>query len=240
MKPIVKLSFAFALAAIPLAPALAQADGGRAAFSATTLRLSASGEVNLPPDVASITLGVETSGPSAADASRANAELMSKVVGALKASGVADRDTQTSQLSLAPQYAYEPNHPPRLTGYQASNQVRVMVRDLARLGRVSDAVVNAGATNVGEINFGLATPLEAENSARLAAVKALEDKAALYAQATGYRIGRLVNLTEGGSGGPIRPSPMMAMAAKNEVTTPVATGQVTVHVDVTGEFELVK
>ncbi|HEY1447189.1 MAG TPA: SIMPL domain-containing protein, partial [Caulobacteraceae bacterium] len=173
-------------------------------------------------------------------ASRANAELMSKVISALKASGVAERDTQTSQLSLAPQYAYEPNHPPRLTGYQASNQVRVTVRDLAKLGRVADAVVSAGATNVGEINFGLSTPLEAENSARLAAVKALEDKAALYAQATGYRIGRLVNLTESGPVGPIRPVPMMALAAKAEVATPVATGQVTVHIDVTGVFELVK
>jgi hypothetical protein len=240
MKLIARLFLAIALTATPLAPALGQADEGRAAYLATTLRLSASGEVNVPPDMASVTLGVETTGPSAADASHANAELMNRVVGVLKASGVADRDAQTSQLSLAPQYVYEPNHPPRLTGYQASNQVRVTIRDLTKLGRVADAVVNAGATNVGEIAFGLSTPLEAENSARLAAVKALEDKAALYAQATGYRIGRLVNLTEGEPANPIRPMPMMALAAKADVATPVATGQVTVHVDITGVFELIK
>jgi uncharacterized protein YggE len=240
MKLIARACIAVVLAAAPLAPAFGQSEEAKAAFSATTLRLSASGEADRPPDMATVVLGVETTASTAADASRSNAELMSRVISALKASNVADRDTQTSQLSLAPQYAYEPNHPPRLTGYQASNQVRVMIRDLSKLGRVADAVVNAGATNVGEITFGLSTPLEAENSARLAAVKALEDKATLYAQATGYRIGRLVNLTEGGAAGPVRPMPMMALAAKADVATPVATGLVTVHIDVTGVFELVK
>jgi uncharacterized protein YggE len=241
MKPIALIPIAIALCVTPLAtPVLAQADEARGAFAATTLRLSASGEVETLPDMATITLGVETTAASAVDASRANAELMNRVIGALKASGVADRDTQTSQLSLSPQYVYEANHPPHLTGYQASNQVRVAVRDLSKLGRTADAVVGAGATNVGQIEFGLTNPVAAQNSARVAAVKSLEDKASLYAQATGYRIGRLVNITEGGSVRTSPPMPMMALAAKAEAVTPVATGQLTVHIDVTGVFELVK
>ena len=241
MKPIAAVGAAALLAAgVPATGAWAQTEDVRAPFSATTLQVSAFGEVELPPDMATLVLGEETTGPTAAAAAISNAELMTKVIAALKAAGVADKDTQTSQLSLAPQYIYEANQPPRLTGYQASNQVRVAVHELTRLGRIVDAVVSSGATNVGQIAFGLANPVAAENSARVAAVKALEDKAGLYAQATGYRVGRLVNLSESGSERPVSPMPMMALAAKAQATTPIAAGQITVRVDVAGMFELVK
>ena len=239
MKPIAALCAAAALAA-SATTASAQTEDVRAPFAATTLQVSAYGEIELPPDMATLVLGEETTGPTAAAAARSNAELMTRVIAAIKAADVPERDIQTSQLSLAPQYAYEANQPPRLTGYQASNQVRVAVHDLARLGRVVDAVVGAGATNVGQIEFGLANPVAAENSARVAAVKALEDKAGLYAQATGYRIGRLVNLSEGGTERPVMPMPMMALAAKAQAATPIATGQIKVRVDITGMFELLK
>jgi hypothetical protein len=239
----VRSSFAAIILFFTLASAGPQAraqSAVEAPFSATTLNISAFGEVKLPPDMAEVTLGVETTAPTASEAMRANAERMSRVLEALKAANLSDRDLQTAQLSLSPQYVYEPNQPPRLTGYQASNQVTANVTDLTQLGRVADAVVNAGATNVGQISFGLANPVAAENSARIAAVKALEDKAALYALAAGYRIGRLVNISEGGGYRPPGPVPMMLMAAKSEPSTPVAAGEVSVRVDVSGVFELVK
>ena len=231
---------AAALTAAPLAPAMAQLDKTQARFSATTLRLSAYGEVSVPPDMATLTLGVETTAATAVEASRANAGRMSQVVAAVKALGVPDRDIQTAQLSLSPQYAYEAGQPARLTGYQASNQVSVVTHDLTKLGRVADFAAGAGATNLGQISLGLANPVAAENSARVAAVKALEDKASLYAQATGYRITRLINLTEGEGFTPISPRPMMAMAKAVEAPTPIEAGQVKVRVDITGEFELAK
>jgi len=224
--------------AVFAAPAAALAEGDPA-FAATTLSLSAYGEARADPDMATITLGVETQGPTAADAMQANAAQMTRVVAALKKAGLEPRDLQTSNLSLNPQYVYEQNQPPKLTGYQASNQVTVTVRDLARLGPVVDAVVAAGATNVSNISFGLANPVSAENTARIAAVKALQDKASLYANATGYRINRLVNLSEGGgySVEPPRPK-VFAMAARADAATPVETGQVKVRVDITGLFEM--
>ncbi len=240
MKPSIAIAIAAALTAAPLAPAMAQLDKTKARFSATTLQLSAYGEVSVPPDMATLTLGVETTAATAVEASRANAGRMSQVVAAVKASGVPDRDIQTAQLSLSPQYAYEAGQPARLTGYQASNQVNVVTRDLTKLGRVADFATGAGATNMGQISLGLANPVAAENSARVAAVKALEDKANLYAQATGYRITRLINLTEGEGVTPFSPRPMMAMAKAVEAPTPIEAGQVKVRVDITGEFELAK
>ena len=220
------------------APALATADS---AFRATTLNLSAYGETRTAPDTATISLGVTSDAPQAAAAMAANARQMSQVLAALKRGGIAARDIQTSQISLEPQYAYEQNLPPRLTGYRATNQVVVTVRDLARLGQAVDATVGAGANQLGAVSFGLDDPTAAENTAREAAVKALAAKADLYARATGYRLLRLVSLSEAGAFVPPAPIPMVAMAARFEkAQTPVAPGEMRVRIDVTGVYELTR
>lgn len=113
----------------------------------------------------------------------------------------------------------------------------VTTRDLAHLGPLVDTAAGAGATNVGQITFGLKNQGSAANFARLAAVKDLDDKAQIYADAAGYHIRRLVNLSEATIETP-GPRPMMAMARVAEAPTPVETGLITVGVDVTGEFEL--
>ncbi|TXI86857.1 MAG: DUF541 domain-containing protein, partial [Cupriavidus sp.] len=161
------------------APAMAQAST-EAAFKATTFSLSAYGETRVAPDMATINLGVQTDAPTAAEALKANGTRMNQVMAALKKAGIAERDIQTSNLNLNAQYAYEQNQPPKLTGYQASNQVTVTVRDLSKLGAAVDATVNAGANTVNGISFGLVNPQAAEDAARLEAVKALQAKAELY------------------------------------------------------------
>lgn len=238
MKPLM-LAGVLAVLAAAAPAALAKSAPGEAQFAATTLDLSASGEVSVAPDMATITLGVTNQAPSADQALRDNAEAMNRAVAALRAGGIEARDIQTSSLSLNPQYVYIQNQPPKLSGYEASNQVNVTVRDLARLGPAVDAVVGAGATNVSQISFGLKSRVPAENAARLAAVKALQDKAALYADATGYHIRRLVNLSEGASYSSPPPRPLaMARASMAAAPTPVEAGELKVRIDVTGEFEL--
>ena len=239
MKRLSLVAVLAALAAGPAGAALAQ-PADDAAFRATTLNLSASGETRLAPDQATITLGVQTQGATAADAMRQNRERMNATVDAIRKQGVAAPDIRTSGLSLNAQYAYDNGQPPRLTGYQAVNEVSVTVRDLAKLGGVADAVVEAGANQVSGIAFGLSDPAAAEDQARRAAVKALAAKAALYAEATGYRVVRLVNLSEGGGYTPQPPRPlaMMRMAAAAEAPTPVEPGEVQVRIEVTGMYEL--
>ena len=200
------------------APASAQAGAqtsADAAFKATTFSLSAYGETHVAPDMATINLGVQTEALTAAEALKANGARMNQVMAALKKAGVAERDIQTSNLNLNAQYAYEQNQPPKLTGYQASNQVTITVRDLAKLGQAVDATVNAGANTINGVSFGLANPQAAEDAARLEAVKALQAKAELYSRATGYKAWRLVNLNEGGGYTPAPPPvPMYAMAKR--------------------------
>ena len=210
-------------------------------FHATTLNLSAYGETHVAPDMASINLGVNTEAPTAGAAMQANAAQMARIMAALKKAGIADKDIQTSNLNLSAQYDYVQNQAPKLRGYQAQNQVTVVVHDLTRLGAAVDATVGAGAKQVNGISFGLADPTTAENAARQAAVKALAAKANLYAGATGYRIARMVSLSEGGGYTPAPPQPMYAMARMAKAdTTAVAAGELDVRIDINGVYELAK
>ena len=231
------------LSLAPAAPALAQASPEAAAdamWRATTLNLSAYGEVKAAPDMATITLGVQTTAPSAARAMQDNARRMSQVTAALRGAGIEGKDIQTSGLNLNAQYDYQQNQPPRLTGYQASNDVTITVHDLARLGASIDAVVAAGANQINGVSFGLSDPKAAEDAARLKAVQALQAKAQLYAGATGYRIGRLVSLGESGGYQPVRPLAMARMVAAAPAATPVEPGELTVRIDINGLYELAR
>ena len=211
------------------------------AFATTTLSLSAHGETQVTPDEATITLGVQTKAGSAGDAMNRNAQRMTAVITALRGAGIAEKDIRTSNLSLAAQYDYAPNTPPRLSGYQASNDVTVTVEDLARLGPAIDAVTTAGVNQIGGIGFGLKSPRAAEDAARREAVGALKAKAELYAEASGYHVVRLVNLAESGGDGyqPVRPM-VMAFAKSAAAPVPVSAGELTVRADISAVFELAR
>lgn len=208
-------------------------------FHATTLDLSAYGETRIAPDMASIHLGVTSEAKTAAEALSSNSARMSQMMAALRAAGIPAKDIQTSGLNLNPQQVYVQNEPPRLTGYQASEQVTVLVHDLPRLGAAVDATVRAGANQVNGIGFGLADPTSAENSAREQAVRALQAKANLYAHVAGYRVSRLVSLSEGGGTDNGR-LPVPAVYSRSAQSVPVAPGELTVRVEVTGVYELTR
>lgn len=219
----------------------AQTQTGTSPFEATTLTLSARGEIQTAPDQAVVTLGVQADAATAGEAMRRDAAQMTAVLAALRQAGAVEKDIQTSNLSLSAHYDDQQGGPPRLTGYVASNQVIVIVRDLTRLGPTVDASVSAGANQVEGIGFGLKDPKAAEDAARKAAVIALRDKAELYAAAAGYHVSRLVTLSEGG-GGQVVPMGAFAMTAmrKAAAPTPVAPGELAVSVDVTATYELAR
>lgn len=231
-------------AAAPAAFAQAAPPAAESMFRATTLNLSAYGEARVAPDMATITLGVQTEAPTAQAAMAQNAQQMNQVIAALRKAGVAEKDIQTSGLNLSAQYDYIQNQPPKLRGYQASNLVTITVNDLKRLGPAVDATVNAGANQVHGISFGLKDPTAAENAAREEAVKALQAKAALYARATGHSASmRLVSLSEGGGYAPPPPMPMAAMVKREmaaDASVPVSAGELRVRVDISGLYELTR
>ncbi len=143
-----------------------------------TISVSGTGTVTLKPDVADLHLGVAVSRPSVKAAQADAAAAMTKVIAALKALGIDDKDIQTSNLSLQPTYDYQNgSNPPRITGFQMSNSVTVTVRDLAKLGDAIDNSLAAGATSVDGVTFRVSDQTAAEAQARQAAMTEARAKA---------------------------------------------------------------
>lgn len=238
---------AAALFAAPAARAQSQPEGGapmmmHAMVAPPALNLSAYGEVKTAPDMATISFGVVTEATTAAEAMRMNATRMTQVMAALRRAGIEARDVQTSGLNLSAQYDYVQNEPPRLRGYQANNRVTVIINDLDAVGTTADAVVAAGVNQIDGISFGLKDPTMAENQARQLAVRNLQAKASLYAQALGVGLGGIRSLSEGGGYAP-QPVPMYAARAESMdsgSSTPVAAGQLTIRIDITGVYDLMR
>ncbi|MEL1263866.1 SIMPL domain-containing protein [Pseudoxanthomonas putridarboris] len=205
----------------------------------TLLNVSAQAEASRVPDVAAISAGVVTQAADGNAAMRQNAEQMARVVAAIKAAGIADKDVQTSGISLNPQYRYVENEAPRITGYQASNNVNLKVRDIAKLGKVLDALASVGANQINGPSFEIDQPEPVYDEARLAALKKAQARAETYAKALGLKVRRIVSISEGG--GNFRPVPMMAMRAQamdKMESTPVSPGETTLSVNLDVVFEL--
>jgi uncharacterized protein YggE len=217
----------------PIAATYAPSDG-------TLLSISAQAEARRVPDVATISAGVVTQAADANAAMRANATQMDKVMAAIRAAGIAERDIQTSGVNLNPQYKYVDNQAPAITGYQASNTVNLKVRDIARLGKVLDALVASGANQVNGPSFEIDQPEAAYDEARRGALEKAQARAAMYAKTLGLRVRRIVSISEGGGFQPPRPMPMMAMAArgKAEADTAVSPGETTLTANLDVVFEL--
>ena len=207
---------------------------------ATLLSVSAQAEAKRVPDVATISAGVVTQAADANAAMRANAVQMDKVMAAIKAAGIAERDIQTSGISLNPQYKYVENQEPTITGYQANNTVNLKVRDIGKLGKVLDALVASGANQVNGPSFEVDQPEAAYDEARRAALEKAQARAQMYAKALGLRVRRIVSIDEGGGFRPPMPMPMMAMAARSEKAydTAVSPGETTLAANLSVVFEL--
>lgn len=233
-QPLATLLAAFAMTAAP-GTALAQAAP---ASDGTLLSVSSRAEARKAPEIATFSAGVVTQAADGNAALRQNAEQMNRVLAAIKAAGVADKDVQTSGISLNPQYRYEENQPPRITGYQASNTVNVKLREVAKMGKVLDALVASGANQVNGPSFGIDDPEPLYDRARLDALKAARARAETYAGALGVRVRRIVSISEGGAAMP-SPMPRMAMMkAEAYDSTPVAAGESSVSVNLDVVFEL--
>lgn len=203
---------------------------------APTPRITTTGEgrVDTAPDMATVTLGVQTQGATAAEALAANSAQLAAVIERLKQAGIADRDMQTSGLNLGPQMDYSRDgQPPRVLGYEVSNLLTVRVRDLALVGGILDQAVSDGANTFHGLSFGLADPVAAMDEARLKAVAEARRKAEMMAGAAGVSLGAVIEMTEEGGGNEMRP--MYRMAVADAAGVPVQGGEVsyTVSVSVT-------
>ena len=204
----------------------------------TRLDISATGEVSRVPDVAIISAGVVTRQPTASAAIQQNATQMARVLAALKRAGVADRDVQTSSVSLNPEYRYQDNQPPQLNGYTASNQVNIRFRDIRNTGRILDALVAEGANQINGPSLTIDKPEAALDEARSQAIANGRARAEFYARSLGKRVVRLISVSEGGGNYPAPPMPMMMEARAQSADTKIVPGEQKLQVTLSMVFEL--
>jgi uncharacterized protein YggE len=240
MRNLLITALAIGAASIP-ASAMAQTAVAAPILAGTRLDISATGEVTRVPDLAIISAGVQTLQPTASAAIEENATRMERVRAALKRAGIADKDIQTSAINLNPEYVYENNRPPRLTGYRATNSVNVKFRDLKRTGAILDALVAEGANQINGPNLTIDKPEEEYDEARLKAIAVGRARAELYARALGKRVVRLLSISESGGYAP-PPMPMAyarGMVAQDAAAkTEIDPGTQQLQVSLAMSFEL--
>lgn len=197
-----------------------------------TITVAGHGEVNGVPDSAFVSAGVTTQADSAAAALSGNAKAMSRVFGALKNAGVQDKNVQTTNFSVQPQYANN-SEDQKIVGYLVTNQVDVTLDHIANAGPIVDSLVAAGANRMNGISFTIHDPKPLLVQARASAVEDAIGKAQAYAKAAHVALGPILSISEA----PIeQPRPLFAMQARIAAApppTPVAAGEQTVAADVT-------
>jgi uncharacterized protein YggE len=203
-----------------------------------TITVTGTGRVTLTPDIADLRVGVNISRPTATAARADAAAAMTKVVDAIKKAGVADKDIQTSMLSLQPVYDYTNNGQGKLTGFQVVNIVAITVRDIGKVGDLVDATVAAGATSVDGVSFRVEDETKAEGQARTAAVADARAKANALAAAAGVTIAGVSSIAEVSNSVPY-PVPYAASGgSKDAAATPVQPGTTEVDIMVTVVFRI--
>lgn len=215
-------------------PALAQVATISQSIAGTRLDLDSSAEVSRVPDIAIISAGVVSRAPTASGALQDSADRLVRVLASLKRAGIEERDIETSNISLNPEYRYPQNQAPQLVAYTASNMLTVRFRDIRTSGKILDTLVAEGANQINGPTLELDKPEEALDEARTKAIAAGKARAELYARSLGLRVARLVALSESSARYP-RPLPVMALA-KSE--TRIEPGEQKLGIDLHLTFEL--
>ena len=218
--------------------ALGVPQGSAAEDMERRIIVNGEGTVSASPDMATVFVGVSRQARRAeqalGDASKAAAAVLAR----LEAEGIETRDIQTRNIALSPQYARSNDgSAPRVTGYVASNDLVVRVRDFDRLGTVLDAIVEDGANAMNGLAFDIQERGDLEQIARAGAVTDARSKAEVLADAAGVTLGDVVSISEGGGGAmPFAADRGMLMEARSAV--PIAGGEIDIRAQVTMVFAI--
>ena len=203
-----------------------------------TISVTGTATVNVVPDLATLSLGVTTSADTAATAMKANSAAVTAVIARLKAAGIADRDMQTSNLSLNPNWVLDASGTTSvIKGYVASNMLTVQIKALDTTGSVLDAAIADGANTLNGLTFGLQNDRPKQDEARKAAVADALARGKLLAEAAGATLGPILSISEVEG---LQPGPQPMFKSSDSMAVPVAAGEVGVSAAVTITWALGK
>lgn len=206
-----------------------------------TVSVNGQGTVTLTPDMATISVGVQTQGAEAEEAVAENNAKAEAITAALKEFGIEDKDIKTTNFSVYPRQRYNDDGEIVDVTYIVQNTVMVTVRDLEILGEVLDASVAAGANNIYGVSFDIADRESAYAQAIEAAVANARTRADALAAAADAKLGEALKIDTFIGGGGVfveMETRGLDMAMAEESAVPVSPGEMEIHVDVTVIYEL--
>jgi len=244
---------AFAVAAVSFAVAYYRSVEPS---SFRSFSVSGDGKAIAIPDVAQFTFSVLVQGgKDIAALQKENTEKTNKIISFIKESGVEKKDIQTQNYNLEPRYQYfscpnglifsggqsRPCPPPEIVGYSVNQTVLVKIRDFEKIGILLSGAVENGANSVSNLSFAVDDPTEVQNQARAEAIQKAKVKAMSIAKAGGFRLGRLLSISEGG----FYPQAYRFETLKADVSAPaslpsptIEPGSEEVSVNVTMSYEI--
>ena len=190
----------------------------------------------MPPDYARIRAGVTTRAKTAKEATEANSRLMTAVIARFARWRRAKRHPDVAVFGVSGLCAAQPNTEPKLSGFSASSQLGVTIRQLASAGAILDRLITAGANDIGNVEFLHADMSKKLDAAREAAIADARRKAEVYARAAGLALGRVVWITEDPGAPPVEMK-MMRAASLAASPVPVSAGEDTLQVRITVGFD---
>jgi uncharacterized protein YggE len=198
---------------------------------------SGQGETKLTPDRARLEVSVQTRAGTAAEAGAQNARKQQSVLDALRKIGFTSEQLSTVNYNLFPEMQYDKNgQSPRVVAYNATNTVRVDIRDVGMIGKAIDASLEAGANMISSLSFYSSNTDAARRSALASAVARARNDADAIASAAGGSIGALMEITTSDFAPPViynRANLAGDMSAKMATATPIEPGEQTVNAIVT-------
>jgi len=207
------------------------------------------GKVIAKPDIAKVSFSVITQGIEAAAVQTENNQKMQKVIDFVKKQGVADKDVQTTNYSLNPQYDYTwcrksskdyTTCPPKIVSYTLTQAVSIKIRDFTKINTIVGGLTNAGANEISNITFTLDDPENYKNEARIQALNKIKERAQLLSKETSLKLGKIVSVSESG----ISPSPIYrdlkatVGSAEAPSAAPIETGTQEITVTLTVSYEI--
>lgn len=203
-----------------------------------TFQVSGEGISTIKPDIAVVSAGITAQAPTIKGAQDQINSVINKVSSSVKNLGIDSKDIQTTNYNIHPTYDYSGSIQ-RITGYQASTNLKIKVRDIDKVNSVLDTATTNGANQIGGVSFDVDDKTKAENEARAKAVEEAKKKAQQAASIAGFNLGKIINYSENFNGSPIIPLGRGAMElSSKDTTTQIEPGSSEIKVTVTLSYEI--
>jgi len=211
------------------------------------IQVSGNAEVKVAPDLVDLNFGVEVVSKELLPGEVDMKKRVAAVIECLKKAGIEDKDIQTNYISIRPDYG-DDTPKTKLVRYVLNRTIHCTLRDIGKFDAVLTAALQAGATDVSEMEFRTSELRKHRDAARLSAIRAAREKADMMAKELGLKTGRALQITEGAYeyGGGWRSNNAAQQLSRNSIDSLLggqaegsfAAGQIGISASVTVSFAL--